>query len=248
MRALLLLALVGATPAPIHGVALPPSTGLRLLVSDQRPFVLDVDSGKVTRVKGLPPGSGMPVWVTSVGGRAAVVQDDKLYSVRGVKATPLRIPVPRTRYEGVIAETGTKRVFYRASDGRITLFDTRTRERHELEWPGVLSGLAEVAARGRYVAVAGGNPAWRGGPEQLMDVWLLDTQTAALTQLPGMPVVVALKRTSIAWTNDGRLVLLGEWNGRDFVAVWRPGEAELAVKTVRLPVRDGGSDSFAPLG
>ena len=31
------------------------------------------------------------------------------------------------------------------------------------------------------------------------------------------------------------------------VGVWRPGQRRLAVKTVPLPERDGGSDSFAIL-
>jgi hypothetical protein len=61
-----------------------------------------------------------------------------------------------------------------------------------------------------------------------------------------MPAFVALKRTNIAWTADGRLVLLGE-SGRPLVAVWRPGDRRLAVKRVRLPERTSGSDSFAVL-
>jgi hypothetical protein len=34
---------------------------------------------------------------------------------------------------------------------------------------------------------------------------------------------------------------------RGFVAVWRPGERRLGMKTLRLPERRSGSDSFAPL-
>ena len=82
----------------------------------------------------------------------------------------------------------------------------------------------------------------------MSDVWLLDVRSGALTQLPGMPAFVSLKATSIAWTHDGRLVLLGESGGRDVVAVWRPGGAELALKAVPLPERSGHSDTFAPLG
>jgi hypothetical protein len=63
-----------------------------------------------------------------------------------------------------------------------------------------------------------------------------------------MPLVVALKFTDMAWTRDGRLVLLGEDDSGGFVAVWRPGEERLAVKRVRLPQRRSGSDSFAILG
>src|SRR5688500_20369460 len=49
-----------------------------------------------------------------------------------------------------------------------------------------------------------------------------------------MPAFVALKQTNMAWTDDGRLVLLGE-SRRTLVAVWRPGEDRLAVRAVRLP-------------
>jgi len=43
-------------------------------------------------------------------------------------------------------------------------------------------------------------------------------------------------------------LLAEERSGRDVVALWRPGQKRLAVKTVHLPDRsDSGSDSFAPL-
>jgi hypothetical protein len=86
-----------------------------------------------------------------------------------------------------------------------------------------------------------------GTAEQALDVWLLDTETGRLTQLPGMPAFVSLKRTSMAWTDDGRLVLLAESSGKNIVALWRPGQRRLAVKIVDLPERTSGSDSFAPL-
>ena len=63
-----------------------------------------------------------------------------------------------------------------------------------------------------------------------------------------MPAFVSLKRTSMAWTDDGRLVLLAESSRREVVAVWRPGRPRLALEVVRLPERTSGSDSFAPLG
>jgi hypothetical protein len=61
-----------------------------------------------------------------------------------------------------------------------------------------------------------------------------------------MPAVVGLKHTNMAWTHDGRLVLLAESDGKEIVAVWRPGQRRLALKTVRLE-RTGGSDTFAPV-
>jgi hypothetical protein len=59
---------------------------------------------------------------------------------------------------------------------------------------------------------------------------------------------VRLEFTSMAWTDDGRLVLLGESGTKEFVAVWRSEQRRLAVKTVLLPERNSGSDSFAPIG
>ena len=75
-----------------------------------------------------------------------------------------------------------------------------------------------------------------------MDVWLLDAQTGRLTQLPGMPAIAHLKFTSFAWAPDGRLVLLSQDAG--IVAVWRPGQKQLALRHLRLPRPSGGSDAF----
>jgi hypothetical protein len=84
---------------------------------------------------------------------------------------------------------------------------------------------------------------------QVWDVWVLNTETATLTELPDMPAFVAVKRANMAWTRDGHLVLLAESVGKDVVAVWRPGQKRLKVKTVRLPGRrNAGSDTFAILG
>jgi hypothetical protein len=77
---------------------------------------------------------------------------------------------------------------------------------------------------------------------------VFDTKSDRLTHVPGMPAFVSLKLTSAAWTREGHLVLLGESGRRDVVALWRPGEKHLSVKSVQLPERgDSGSDSFAVL-
>jgi hypothetical protein len=62
-----------------------------------------------------------------------------------------------------------------------------------------------------------------------------------------MPTFVDFKFTSIDWTTDGRLVVLGQTDYKGFVAVWRAGAAKLQIKRLRLPQRTSGSDSFAPL-
>lgn len=126
------------------------------------------------------------------------------------------------------------------------MLDGETGARQRLPWPSILGFLDRPAVdpRGRFVALAFAAPAWNGSL-QALDVWLLDTKTGKLAQLPGMPTFVSLKRTDLAWTDDGRLVLLGESGGKDVVAVWRPGQRRLALKTVQPPELDGGSDSFA---
>jgi hypothetical protein len=64
-----------------------------------------------------------------------------------------------------------------------------------------------------------------------------------------MPAFLWLKFTSMTWTDDGRLVLLGEDGSRGgFVAVWRPGWKRLALKRIPLLHRRSGSDSFATVG
>lgn len=312
-------------PAPLVGVALQSDTGLRLLVSGNPPFVLDVDTGRVIP-SGIPAMSRGVLWVVPVGGRAAAVvassvwERADIYAVRGREARVSRLgtgtnawpasdgravwvqsvasrsrcalrqmglsgqqvraprafpcatvsdpaggslglvvnrtrvldpltgrPVLQTRW-GVLAVAGTKLVLAGPGKG-FTLLDGKTRAERRLPWSSILGGLDRPAVdpRGHFVALAFAVPAWRGGGNQALDVWLLDTETGKLAQLPGMPAFVSLKRTSLAWTDDGRLVLLGESNGKDVVAVWRPGQQTLALKTVQLPERSGGSDTFAPL-
>jgi hypothetical protein len=308
-------------PMPLRGVALGGDTGLRLVVADNPPFVLNVDTGGVREVTGIPAIARGTVEVVAVAGRAAVVvlrsaRDAKLYAVRGRgartsylgtgrNATPaadgrsawiqsrvgpsrctlrqvgldgrqLRAPRPfpcgtrsdpsggsvgvvvnRTRVLdpvtgrtvlvtrwGVLAAVGRRLVL--AGPGRqLALLDAATGAERRLRWPSTLPGLDQPAVdpRGRLVAVAFATP-WNGWG-QVLDVWLLDAVTGRLTHLPAMPAYVALKPTSMTWTADGRLVLLGEHDQEAFVAVWRPGERRLALKTVRPPQRTG---SFAPLG
>ncbi|HET7128905.1 MAG TPA: hypothetical protein VFJ93_07510 [Gaiellaceae bacterium] len=155
----------------------------------------------------------------------------------------------RTRW-GVLAAGGRKLVLAGPND-TFVVQDTTTGARRSLPWPQTIGRLDRPAAdpRGRFVALAFANPAWKLGSRQVLDVWLLDLETMRLTHVPGMPVFVSLKSTSMTWTDDGRLVLLAKrTDRRDAVAVWRPGRRRLAVKTLHLPpgrVDESGSDSFA---
>jgi hypothetical protein len=125
-----------------------------------------------------------------------------------------------------------------------------------LGWPsrvkGPQAGMGPVRASpdGRLAVVGFGDPA-DPGPEQALDLWLLDLATRHWRQLPEMPARVALKGTDLHWTADGRLVILAELGEADpadgasfVVALWRPGERRLAVRPVRLPEGTGGSFVF----
>jgi hypothetical protein len=201
------------------------------------------------RIDGTRTGARSPTpcgWLIQPGGSAGVV----------VRRTTLVDPATgrvlyRARF-GIVAAAGQKLVL--AGPGKsFTLVDLSTRTERQLRWPSILPFQDRPAAdpQGRFVVLAFASPAWADDSGntvgQVMDAWLLDTQTAALTHVPGMPAFVGLKTTSMEWTSDGRLVLLGEDDRRGFVAVWRPGQARLSVKTVKLPQRVGYSDSFAPL-
>jgi hypothetical protein len=132
---------------------------------------------------------------------------------------------------------------------RFTLVDARTGSRRQFAWPSIAGsvGAPAIDPRGRYIALEFGDPSWHQTGRQVLDVWVYDTVTAKLTQLPSMPAYVSLKATSMQWTHDGRLVLLTQNDGRDYVAAWRPGQPTLPIKRVTLPQRTGGSNSFAPL-
>lgn len=134
----------------------------------------------------------------------------------------------------------------------ITLADVRGGARWRLGYPsrldGPQAGMGPVRPHpdGRLAVVGFGDPA-DPGPEQALDVWLLDLTTRRWRQLPDMPARVALKATDMRWTADGRLVILTELVGaeasaqRAVVAVWRPGEPRIAVRQVKLPKGTSGS-------
>jgi hypothetical protein len=309
-------------PMPLQGAPLRGATGLKLLVADNPPRLLDVDTGRVTRLRGAPNQTYPVVWVANISGLGAVVMagggveaDAFGVSRPAARAVPLgkarqvwaaegravwlqrsagrakcslrkvglngrRLRGPRpfpcvTLTDGAgpggvvvgrtrLVDPTTGRTLFKARRGvvavgrrhlvldgpgkQFTLLDRVTGSETRLEWPSILDGMDAPAVdpQGRYVALGFADPAWVGAGKQVLDVWLLDTDTAALTQLPSMPAFVSLKRTSMAWTDDGRLVLLAE-RRRRMVALWRPGQPQLAVKQVRLPEPTSGSDSFAPL-
>lgn len=173
----------------------------------------------------------------------------------GLVVNRVRLIDPRTGWTllrthwGVIGAAGTRLVL--AGPGSwLTLRDLATGSEVRIRRPASIGpfDVESVDPSGRYLTLASGNPSWQGGGKQVVDLWVLDTRTARLTHVPGMPAFVALKFTSTAWTDDGRLVLLAQVDDRDVVAVWRPGQRRLALKPLRLPSRESaGSDTFAVL-
>ena len=158
-------------------------------------------------------------------------------------------PVLDTHW-GVLGVAG-ERVVLAGPDKQFELIDASGHVLLTLRWPSILYGLdaSAVDPRGRYVALGLADPAWLKDGKQAMDVWVLDTATLKLTHMPATPAFVHLKFTSMASTDDGRLIFLAERDdGKNVVAMWRPGGNRLAVKTLRLPQRTGGSDQFAPVG
>ncbi|MEO3868995.1 RHS repeat-associated core domain-containing protein [Nonomuraea sp. B12E4] len=106
---------------------------------------------------------------------------------------------------------------------------------------GVKDG--EVSPGGRYIAVPFLAPT--GGPQEYLDVRVLDTETLRWTRVPSMPVPVDVKTRRMGWTPDGRLVLAGafvttadadprETGYASMIVTWRPGERTLSLRP--LPV------------
>ncbi len=137
----------------------------------------------------------------------------------------------------------------------LTLTDLRTGTRRALRWPSQIGGpqagadQAAVDPDAKLIALSFSDPAYEGTGVQVTDVWLLDPGTGRWQQLPGMPADVALKFTSMSWTSDGRLVMLAQTPAggptqHDVIAVWRPGQKSLAIRSAHIPARDSGSDSF----
>lgn len=111
------------------------------------------------------------------------------------------------------------------------IVDLATNEEVRLDAPDAVGhpGDGLVSPDGRYVAIE-----YRS-PQQIMDLWLLDLDDLTWLHAPSMPVRALIKRALPVWTPDGRLAVVGTF-GRDddrhLLAVWRPGDADLAIREV----------------
>lgn len=137
-----------------------------------------------------------------------------------------------------------------ASPTSLSLVNLTSGNRLRLGWPSILHFGYQVypAPHGPLVAVEFADPAYPPPPHetvaQAADIWLLNTRTGSFTHVPGFPILEGLKVSGIAWTTDARLVAVAVGGGRTTVAVWRPGQHTLAVRT--LPALNGYS-AFVPL-
>jgi len=130
----------------------------------------------------------------------------------------------------------------------LTLTNLRSRVRWPLGWPSRLRGGTHIAAvhpNGRDIAIGFHGLAAPG--EAGYDLWLLHAATRRWQHLPDLPAAdIAAKATDMAWTGDGRLVVLTQTaTGGQVVAVWRPGQPRLALRQLTLPTPSPGTDTLA---
>jgi hypothetical protein len=80
-------------PVPLAGVPLKGASGLHVLVANNPPFVLDVDTGRVTPIRAPVAMKRGVLWVAAVAGLAGVVvagyPDERIYAVRARGARPI---------------------------------------------------------------------------------------------------------------------------------------------------------------
>jgi hypothetical protein len=296
-------------------VPLESPTGLRLLVADVPPFVLDQDRGTAQRITGLSPGGDSGVSVVPVGEDALLLSyrfckgcRAAVYLVRRGSTAATRLAttweaVPSSDGEGVwmfsrdahqctireigldgrplrtarhvscrlslVAELPTGLLVSYTGSGRnalitpdtdvvrlryqqaqpvvgnllLTGIDRRTPlllrdvgsgASHRLRWPSRPDySLGDVTGdpNGRFAIVEFA----KFSPEHRVDMWLLDTATRRWQHLPGMPAGIVPKATDVAWTADGRVVILSG----NVLGVWRPLEPRIAARRVRPPQQPG---------
>jgi hypothetical protein len=86
----------------------------------------------------------------------------------------------KTRW-GVLAAVGDM-LLLAGPAKQFTLLNAVSGVQRRVRWPSIVGGIDRPAVdpRGRFVALAFADPAWNGGGNQALDVWLLDTKTGEL--------------------------------------------------------------------
>jgi hypothetical protein len=136
---------------------------------------------------------------------------------------------------------------YTPLDGQSTLslVDLHAGRHRLLRWPSALSDIDGVIAQPHGPLVAVGFASLASNP-QGEDIFLLDTRTGHFSHVPGYPRLEDLKRSSVAWTSDDRLILTIHLNNRTRLGIYRPGDHIVSLRALRLPAF-AGSDTFVPL-
>ncbi len=110
------------------------------------------------------------------------------------------------RASGTVAAAG-KYVLRNPGHQRLLLENIHARKQYRVGCPhdyGFLQG-ATARASGGQIALHFLNSLI---VDQVSDVWVLDVATRRLRHVPGFPLDADYKHTSMAWTADGRLVVL----------------------------------------
>jgi hypothetical protein len=225
----------GAVP----GVPLQGPSGLRLLVTNGATvFVLEVDTGDLQPVTGLPAGADRSTHVEPVGQDAVVVSRR---DCRGSGPVPcdavlidelpagLLAHLPSSAgggpYSALISADGAFRRLPEVVDGSaggdlvlstvepgkaVALTDLRGGGRHQLPWPSRLDDhvMGLVTGHPDGRLAAVGFYRARSGAVQTLDLWLLDLTTRRWQQLPDTPLRLGPSKPQLGWTADGRLLLL----------------------------------------
>lgn len=148
----------------------------------------------------------------------------------------------------LLAATGQLLLTSAEPQAPLTLTNLASHRSWRLGWPSRLRGGTHIAAvhpNGRDIAVGFHGLAAPG--EEGYDLWLLNTATRRWQHLPDLPAAdIAAKATDMAWTPDGRLVVLTTTPTHGHVvAVWRPGQSRLALRPLELPEPSPGTDTLA---
>jgi hypothetical protein len=198
-----------------------------------------LSGGVRRRPRPLPCSTGL-----ATAGATALLVDNR--SIRDPRTGRILLPGKT----GVWAIAGQLALTSAGSHGPLAVRNLQTGERWPLAWPSEIGGTdrAVVEAKTGLIAVDFADPAYQETGTQVTDVWLLDPASRRFQHLPDMPAAVSLKATFMSWTSDGRLVILAKSGGRELVGLWRPGDKRIAVRRVRLPHRNSGSDAFVVAG
>ena len=134
----------------------------------------------------------------------------------------------------------------RLSDGihRLSLVDLASGRRRALHWPSDLADIDGVVAQPTGPLVAVGFASVASSP-QGEDIFILDTRSGRFTHVPGYPILEDLKRSSVAWATDGRLVLTIGLGNRMTLGAYRPGDRQVSLRRIEPPPF-AGSDTFVP--